>query len=167
MNDDVTSHLYELELKPTSDNQRKVRCWWMSILAKADLELLNQNFQALKGLPNYMFLRPAEVGLVMVQGRMDGSGSPFNLGEVPITRCTVRIPEFDCIGCSYVLGRSKLHAELAAVADALLQTEVWRTLITQQILEPLQTHRHQSHQQQWQETTATKVNFFTLAREHT
>src|SRR5690606_12425636 len=66
------------------------------------------------------FIRPAEIGMVMVRGRAGGNGAAFNLGEMTVTRCVVQLPD-GRHGHGYVAGRSKSHAELAALADAHLQ----------------------------------------------
>ena len=65
-------------------------------------------------------LRGPEAGLVMVRGRTGGGGAPFNLGEMTATRCTVRT-DAGFVGHAYVAGRNERLAELAALADALLQ----------------------------------------------
>ena len=56
----------------------------------------------------------------MVRGRAGGGGAPFNLGEMTVTRCTVRTDSGQ-VGHAYVAGRDARQAELAAVFDALLQ----------------------------------------------
>ncbi len=65
-------------------------------------------------------LRGPEAGLVMVRGRTGGGGAPFNLGEMTTTRCTVRT-DAGFVGHAYVAGRDERLAEVAALADALLQ----------------------------------------------
>ncbi len=71
-------------------------------------------------LPDYTVLRGPESGLVMVRGRAGGGGAPFNLGEMTVTRCTVRT-ESGLVGHAYIAGRDERRAELAALADALMQ----------------------------------------------
>ena len=67
-------------------------------------------------------IRPPETGLVMLRGRIGGTGSAFNLGEATVTRCAVRTVRGH-EGHAYVMGRNHGHAKLAAVCDALLQDE--------------------------------------------
>ena len=55
---------------------------WMAVLAKADWSSLNSAWKNNSIKPDYSYLRKAETGLVMVEGRMGGSGQPFNLGEL-------------------------------------------------------------------------------------
>ncbi|MFN0115117.1 MAG: phosphonate C-P lyase system protein PhnG, partial [Paracoccaceae bacterium] len=40
----------------------------------------------LPALPPHQALRGPEIGLVMVRGRVSGTGAPFNLGEMAVTR---------------------------------------------------------------------------------
>lgn len=144
------------------------RAAWMAILAKAPLELLEQHFQALAAVPTYQYLRSPEIGLTMVRGRIEGTGAPFNLGEMTLTRCVVQIMGATAgetiAGFGYVAGRSQRHAELAALGDALLQHPEWHQQIVSQVIQPL----HAATQAQKAETAAqveaTRVNFFTLKR---
>jgi len=73
--------------------------------------------------------------MVMVRGRVTGSGSPFNLGEMTVTRCTVSVA--GVTGHALVRGRRTDHARLAAVADALLQDETWFGILSPHLIAPL------------------------------
>ncbi len=64
---------------------------WMSVLARAPSEAIEDGLNRLGPLPSWTRVRGPETGLVMVRGRAGGSGSPFNLGEMTVTRCTVRL----------------------------------------------------------------------------
>jgi alpha-D-ribose 1-methylphosphonate 5-triphosphate synthase subunit PhnG len=152
--------------------QAQLRSHWMSTLAKAPLSLLEERIQALEGLPNYGFLRSPEIGLAMVRGRAEGTGQPFNLGEMTITRCVVQLSPADeshgegetIAGFGYVAGRSQRHAELAAVCDALLQHPEWQSKIQAQVIKPLQAAANKQRMTQTTEVESTRVNFFTLLR---
>lgn len=141
---------------------------WMSTLAKADLSYLEHQIALLGELPRYELLRAPEIGLAMVQGRAGGTGQPFYLGEMTLTRCVVRLqlqPDEESIaGFGYVAGRSHRHAELAALSDALLQHPTWHDKVQSMVIEPLQQVAHHHHEQQQRQVEATRVNFFTLVR---
>ena len=139
----------------------------MTTLAKAPLKLLEESVAALGVLPEYRFLRSPEIGLAMVRGRAEGSGDPFNLGEMTLTRCVVQLPlqtGEPIAGFGYVAGRSQRHAELAALCDALLQHENWHDPVYVQVILPLQAAYQAQQAQQAQQTEATRVNFFTMLR---
>lgn len=140
----------------------------ISTLAKASLEQLEQYIILLGELPDYDFLRSPEVGLAMVEGRAGGTGQPFCLGEMTLTRCVVRLKflsEEDAIaGYGYVAGRSHRHAELAALCDALLQHSDWCSSVQSTVIEPLQIAVQQRREQQERQVEATRVNFFTVVR---
>ena len=143
----------------------------MATLAKAPLPLLEERIQSLEGLPGYGFLRSPEIGLAMVRGRAEGTGQPFNLGEMTITRCVVQLSPADerrqdeaIAGFGYVAGRSQRHAELAAVCDALLQHPAWHAVVQAQVIEPLEAAAHKKRTTEAAETESTRVNFFTLLR---
>ncbi len=140
----------------------------MAVLAKAPLELLEQSFPALGVLPPYEYLRSPEMGLTMVRGRIEGTGTPFNLGEMTLTRCVVKIAgvhaDQPIAGFGYVAGRSKRHAELAAVGDALLQHPDWQSQVMGIVIQPLKTAAQEQRSQRAAQVEATRVNFFTLKR---
>lgn len=139
----------------------------MSILAKAALAQLEDCVTAMGTLPDYRCLRSPEIGLVMVRGRAEGTGQPFNLGEMTLTRCVVQLAETQgaaIVGFGYVAGRSLRHAELAAVCDALLQHPEWRAIVQAQVIEPLQATAQEQRAAQAAQTETTRVNFFTLLR---
>ncbi|MBD2198619.1 MULTISPECIES: phosphonate C-P lyase system protein PhnG [Calothrix] len=140
---------------------------WMGTLAKAELDLLEKLVNKLDNLPEYSFLRSPEIGLAMVRGRAGGTGEAFNLGEITMTRCVVQLEnagEEAIAGFGYVAGRSHLHAELAAICDALLQTPHWRDRIQAEVIQPLQIESQKQQELQQRQTEATKVNFFTMVR---
>lgn len=107
-------------------------------------------------------LRPAEIGSVMVRGRAGGSGAAFNLGEVTVTRASVRLAG-GATGHGYVQGRRKSDAELAALIDAAMQTEAAPALETH-VLAPLRAARAARRTERAEKAAATRVDFFTLVR---
>ena len=69
-------------IKPTPSSKRSE---WMALLARSPLEMLEQ---ALKRYvtDTPLWLRRPETGLMMIEGRMGGTGARFNVGEVTVTR---------------------------------------------------------------------------------
>lgn len=133
---------------------------WMQVLARAGQDLLQ--FEAELASYEYSYIRKPETGMVMARGAMGGRGQAFNVGEVTVTRCVVRMAD-GAMGYSYVLGRSIRQAELAAVVDGLLQgaeAQKW----FEKIIMPLQQSQQQKRQQREQEVAGSKVNFFTMVR---
>ncbi len=99
---------------------------------------------------------------MMVQGRAGATGAAFNLGEVTVTRASVRL---DCgtIGHAMVQGRDLHKAERAALLDALLQTSSGDRL-QQDVLAPLQAAEAAEAERRARRAAATKVDFFTMVR---
>ena len=148
-----------LDTAPTIDRQS-----WISTLAKADpATLLDEwNRMQLEHRPDYRMLRPPEIGLVMVRGRAGGVGDRFNLGEMTVTRCAVRLAN-GTTGVSYRGGRDKDAAEVAAVLDGLLQqpgSHPGASAIVERLEETLIARRAE----QARRSGATKVQFFTMTR---
>ncbi len=114
--------------------------------------------------PVYEVLRRPEIGLVMVQGRISGSGAPFCAGEMTVTRAAVRLAP-GAIGFGYVGGRHPRHAEIVAVIDGLGQIAEWRERIEEEVVAPLEAEDTARHRLVAARAGATKVDFFTVARE--
>ena len=151
---------------PAGAAQRE-RQAWMSTLAKADSKALADKVGQVEDLPPYSVIRPAESGSVMVRGRAGGMGSPFNLGEMSVTRCVVQLTgneDAAVIGHAYVAGRDKQHAESAALMDALLQTKRWRATVKETVIDPLADAASAAQRERSGKVAATKVNFFTMVR---
>lgn len=133
---------------------------WMGVLARAgsQLDAYGEQLRA----SAYRLIRPPEIGMVMVRGRIGASGAAFNLGEMTATRCVVQL-ENGRTGHSYVAGRSKRHAELAALADAHLQGER-RQHWLDSLVTPLAQQQSAQRASKAAQSAATKVDFMTLVR---
>lgn len=136
---------------------------WMSVLAKADGGELHALWDKLTPKPKWQCLRPPEIGMVMVQGRAGGTGGRFNLGEMTVTRCAVRLVSGGT-GFGYVAGRDRQHAERAAVIDALLQDPDHHDAVAGHFIAPLRSRHRDAAHQAGRKAAATKVEFFTLVR---
>ncbi len=109
-------------------------------------------------------LKPPETGLVMLRGRIGGDGAPFNVGEATVTRAVVRLAD-GSIGYSYRLGRDKVAARQAAILDALWQLPDQRAHIETHVLKPIRERIAAERDRASREAAATRVEFYTLARE--
>lgn len=141
---------------------------WLALLARAPIDLLDPALAPhARSAPRW--LRSPETGLVMVQGRAGGSGERFNLGEVTVTRCALRLadaaPDASAVGVAYVLGRSHRQAYLVALADALLQDPARQAALELQLLAPLRRQLGRSTARRHARAQTTRVEFFTVARE--
>jgi alpha-D-ribose 1-methylphosphonate 5-triphosphate synthase subunit PhnG len=136
---------------------------WMGLLARAPLAVL-QTWAARQPAARYKWLREPETGLVMVRARAGGTGDKFNLGEMTLTRCALRL-ESGAVGVAYVQGRSRRKAELAALADAQLQESSLHEKTRRDLIEPLRLRLEAEAARMQRKAQATRVEFFTLARE--
>lgn len=144
------------------------RAHWMALLARSPIDLLESALQGHAALPT-RWLRAPETGLMMVQGRAGGTGERFNLGEVTVTRCALRVQPSDDgepkVGVAYVLGRSHRQVRLAALADALLQDPAHEAVLDAGLLDPIRRHLAQVQAERQARAASTRVDFFTVARE--
>lgn len=150
-----------VEMKDTVDEDDS-RKQWLSLMAKAPEGRVGDLLDAAMARPSFNWLRAPEIGSTMVRGRMGGTGAPFNLGEMTVTRCALTL-ETGEIGHAYVQGRRKTCAEAVAIVDALMQTansERLRTLV----LEPLAREQLAAKDARASKAAATKVDFFTMVR---
>lgn len=111
-------------------------------------------------LPAHEVLRAPQTGTVMVRGRAGGTGAAFNLGEITVTRASVRLAG-GAVGHGYVQGRDRDHALRAALVDALGQTDA---RLVAPILAPLRADEAALRAATGAEAEATRVEFFTLLR---
>jgi alpha-D-ribose 1-methylphosphonate 5-triphosphate synthase subunit PhnG len=133
---------------------------WMGLLARAAPARLRGLMP--NALPSYSLLRQPEVGAVMVRGRTGGTGAPFNLGEMTVTRCSVVLTTGE-VGHAHVQGRDRDHARLAALVDAMMQTDAAPKLRAD-VLDILKTDETAARQARAMKAAATKVEFFTMVR---
>jgi alpha-D-ribose 1-methylphosphonate 5-triphosphate synthase subunit PhnG len=151
---------------------RAARRAWMAVMARApraDLEAALNRAMEGTPFPAFDWLRPPETGLAMVRGRVGGTGDAFNLGEATVTRATLRLrnDEADAdatVGVACHLGRDRRRAELAAIADALLQTSQHRARLQEQVIAPLAAQLAASRARREQDAASTRVEFFTMVR---
>jgi alpha-D-ribose 1-methylphosphonate 5-triphosphate synthase subunit PhnG len=142
-----------------TDTDQTARKGWMATLAKAAPARLAA---LMPDLPAHDILRAPEIGAVMVRGRAGGTGAPFNLGEMTVTRCSVRLT-CGTVGHAWVQGRDKDHARRAALGDALMQT-AGATQMQATVLAPLAAEAAAAKANRAAKAAATKVEFFTLVR---
>ena len=140
---------------------RTPRQQWMAVIARASLEEMKQHLGSAPELPSFLCLRAPETGLVMVRGRMGGSGAIFNLGEMTVTRCSIR-DAGGRIGHAYIAGRDKNAAELAARLDAVLQDPAQFQSFHAAVIEPLAERQREIQVIEARKAAATTVEFFNL-----
>lgn len=134
----------------------------MGLMAKSAEGRLPALLDAAMPRPAFSWLRPPEVGSVMVRGRAGGTGAPFNLGEMTVTRCALKLASGE-VGHAYVQGRRKADTEAAALVDALMQTDA-ATALRDTVLAPLETEAADRRAARAGKAAATKVDFFTMVR---
>jgi alpha-D-ribose 1-methylphosphonate 5-triphosphate synthase subunit PhnG len=135
---------------------------WLAILAKATVSELTECLSNAPELPDFNILRPAETGMSMVRGRIGGGGQAFNLGEMTISRCSIR-DAGGRIGHGYAAGRDLAQVALIARLDAALQDEALHPAYERAVLAPLREAQAARRAATEARAAATEVKFFTLA----
>jgi alpha-D-ribose 1-methylphosphonate 5-triphosphate synthase subunit PhnG len=148
--------------KTTPSPDVAARRRWMAVLARASAAEITARLAQAPPLPAHARLRGPETGLVMARGRQGGDGAPFNLGEMTVTRCTVRLPA-GTIGHAYVAGRDARQAELAAALDAALQDPALQPALLAAVIEPLAAAQAERAARDARRAAATRVEFLTMA----
>lgn len=139
------------------------RAHWLSVMARARYADLKSLWDNLPKKPEWQHLKQPEIGMIMVRGRTGGDGSAFNLGEMTVARCVVRV-EGGSIGVGYVAGRNLAHAELVAIIDGHAQSPQAFPAVRDGIVEPLALleRRHQAVASR--KAASSRVEFFTVSR---
>lgn len=135
---------------------------WMGLLARAPEGRAKALLTDAGMTQEVSFLRAPEIGSVMVRGRAGGTGAAFNLGEMTVTRCTLKLG-CGTVGHGHVQGRRKSDAEAAAVIDALMQTAQAEN-VRAAVLDRLRAEEDDRRVQRSGKAAATKVEFFTMVR---
>ncbi|MFG6531191.1 MULTISPECIES: phosphonate C-P lyase system protein PhnG [unclassified Sulfitobacter] len=135
---------------------------WMGLLARAEARDLARLWEGFGPLPAHEVLRAPEIGGVMLRGRMGAVGDAFNMGEMSVTRCSVRLSDGPD-GHAYVQGRSRDKALQAALTDALMQGDA-ADEVRAKLLDPLAEIEGQRRASRAAKAAATKVDFFTMVR---
>jgi len=133
------------------------------LLARAERDELDAAWETLPEKPAVQPVRGPETGLVMVRGRIGGGGSPFNLGEVTVTRTTIRLASGK-VGHAHALGTDRERSRLAAIFDALWQEPATKDFVERTILAPVAERIGAADAKKADETAATRVDFFTMVR---
>lgn len=144
----------------TTTAERKHR---MSVLSRSGIKAISAHFSELGLDPEFTMMRGPETGLVMLRGRVGGTGDSFNLGEATVTRATVKLAD-GSVGHAMTLGCDRVKARLCAVIDAMCQSIVVGKMIDAGIIEPLERDLDAADRTRREETAATRVNFFTVVR---
>ena len=154
-----------VETDKHSQGAHRERQAWIKVLACStpeQVEAVWANAAELNEVTCEIIRKP-ERGLVMVRGRAGSAGGQFNLGEMTVTRCAVRLPEGQT-GVSYISGRNLQHALIAAKADALLQSEAHHQKAYDALVAPLKQQIEVRSSERAAKVAATRVNFFTMVR---
>jgi alpha-D-ribose 1-methylphosphonate 5-triphosphate synthase subunit PhnG len=146
--------------QPPSIHDRQA---WMGVLARTDPAALELAVGSLDPAPVWTRLRAPETGMVMVRGCAGGDGAQFNLGEMTVTRCAVRLA-CGTVGHAYVAGRDQRKAELAAVLDALLQTDAHGPPLKAGLIAAEAARQRAKREDALRRAAATKVDFFSMVR---
>lgn len=149
---------------PLDDHpQHAPRQAWMGLLARAEPARLAALWAGFDVACDHAVLRAPDIGTVMVRGRAGAVGAPFNLGEMSVTRCTVKLSACGTVGHAYVQGRDRDHARIAALVDALMQTDA-AARVRASVLDPLERAEATARQARAEKAAATRVEFLTLVR---
>ena len=136
---------------------------WLSTMAQAPADRLIALCQSAGVEVPHSVLRAPEIGTVMVRGRAGAVGAAFNLGEMTVTRASVRLTGSGAVGHGYVQGRSHEAATYAALVDALCQTDQGSALIAS-VIAPLRAEKAACEGARAARAAGTKVEFFTMVR---
>ncbi|MDR3399945.1 MAG: phosphonate C-P lyase system protein PhnG [Pandoraea sp.] len=140
------------------------RAKWLALLARATRDELDDAIARCPDAPDFVWLRAPQTGLVLVQGRVGGSGDRFNLGETTVTRCTLRQQD-GVVGTGYVLGRDAERAARVARLDALMQVPRHHNVLAAGPLATIAGRLAATAAQNDADTAASRVEFFTMVRE--
>jgi alpha-D-ribose 1-methylphosphonate 5-triphosphate synthase subunit PhnG len=156
----------DLDIRMTNDavnTNNGPRRQWLSVLARATRSELEAAWTLQGEMPRPEHVRAPESGMVMLRGRVGGTGDAFNLSEASVTRCALRVGS-GALGVGYVLGRDRRKAELVAVFDALLQDDARHAQTQREVIEPMARRQAEQRDAASRAASTSKVEFFTFVR---
>ena len=139
---------------------------WLAILARARRSELEAALTPYGDMQPLEHVRAPEPGMVMLRGRVGGTGDAFNLGEASVTRCALRVGD-SALGVGYAMGRDRRKAELIAIFDAWLQDDGRHQRLQREVVEPLAMQQAAQREAANRAAAASKVEFFTFVRGET
>lgn len=148
--------------KPLPTPETSARRAWLSVLARASRSELEAHLAA-QAVPAFEAVRPPEAGMVMLRGRVGGTGDAFNLGEASLVRCALRLAG-GTLGVGYALGRDRRKAELIALFDGLLQDPGRTPRLMREVVDPLRRDQAARREAASRAAASSRVDFFTLVR---
>ena len=144
-----------------TESGQAARQGWLAVLARAPAAAIADGLRQTQPLPPHTRLRGQEAGMAMVRGRIGGGGGEFNLGEMTLSRCSIR-DSAGRIGHGYAAGRDLAQVELIARLDAVLQDPALHPAYDP-LLRSLAAAQAGRRQATEAKAAATEVKFFTLA----
>lgn len=150
-------------VKQKQDEQLMAHKAVADLLARAERTELLAAYEHLDVKPQAQPVRGPETGLVMVRGRIGGGGAAFNLGEVTVSRASIRLAS-GTIGHAHALGTDREKVRLAAIFDALWLEADTRSFVEAHVLQGVRKRLSEKDQKNAEETAATRVDFFTMVR---
>ncbi|MGC9269959.1 phosphonate C-P lyase system protein PhnG [Acidiphilium sp.] len=147
---------------PVAPDIMMLRPIWLGVLARARSGEIAPLLDDAPALAGYVVLRGPETGMAMTRGRIGGGGAVFNLGEITISRCSVR-DDAGFIGHGYATGRDLRQVELIARLDAALQNPATRQVFDRRVIQQLAAAEQARRGAIEAQAAQTNVDFFTLA----
>lgn len=136
----------------------------LSTLARSSFSDIETHWNSNPDQHQFQHIRKPETGMIMAVGRAGGNGDPFNMGEVTVSRCTLRLESGET-GFGYVRGRNLKHAETIALLDAISQKHNDESRhVVEELLPALQKLIETEKQQKQSDAQQTRVDFFTMVR---
>nr|WP_320193242.1 phosphonate C-P lyase system protein PhnG [uncultured Desulfobacter sp.] len=135
---------------------------WIGLLGSADPHWLEQQKESLGlDLTADVMVQP-ETGMIMMQARQDGAGPRFNLGEVTVSRCILKLD--GVMGYAMVMGCNLQHAKLAALFDAMFQMPNTGDSLRKNLVPELRRMKKERRDKEAWDVRSSKVEFFTMKR---
>jgi len=116
--------------------------------------------ERLKGKYTIEAVKAPAGGLVMMRARESVEYLQFNLGEVLVTTCELKLEGTP--GYGMVMGMNDEHAEAAAILSALLDTDLPEKAEVYVLAEKLKIALYKRYKEEQEICASTRVNFETM-----
>ena len=125
------------------------------VAAYADTDRLHELAERCLGDRRIELTSPPEAALIMAQVREPVDGEVFNLGEILVMRCEIRLEETP--GWGTVLGDDPERSLCAAILDAASRSEISAEI--EEELSSLLASIRESRRERWRKVQPTRAEF--------
>ena len=130
------------------------------IIMQSDSTKINELAKEIEKKYTVETVKKCEQGLLMFRAKESVENLCFNVGEILVTTCEVKIEKF--LGYAMILGMDQLRCYSSAVLMALLETDFCENAMIRELAVELKALIMEKYQEEKEIVSSTRVKFETM-----